>query len=1012
MPESSLQHQRDSIVQLRRALHAQRGLVIQAWPSTELLAVLQDHLGEISADGGHVVVLDGGEATSRNEASGSLGGLLLNRVFRDTVQFTCGNGLSCSLGFLTNELAKPESSAWMDRLRLVVVPVGEQVFASPDEWELLALSLRDRTRERSIPYPQFVVVLGPRRSPESAIRDTLPIYNEDGTRQLAWAEVSLSGGEPQQAWWTVWSTESPFEYVANLSTHNRDHYCGIEPVLAHFAGLWRLEHSHVIPHEAVSTVDQRQAIQKDSPQVLYQDVDHSDWINLHKRSRFVGAVSLRDSCGNPWRSLQAVAAAGGQDIVINIATTPTLLLGYLLANAKFFAHQPLEPLSPKMANEVPFDIAVQLVRRIRTAGRLRLEAVSSTLVQAGSDVGSVGHGLHTLRELFSRQLGDSVADSIEVSSSSQWNSARSRFERASFISLGKHNLSSTRIGWLNYFDVRDSAGTVYRRLRAEHVLQTCLPGQIYAIAGKAFLVERISWTDRCVFVSHDDSRGEPMYRPALNVASEIPVAQWTQINRELPQVQIDEVRVDVRFYRTDFSVRTSGYVESSGHWATAPVWKQLNESPVRQYRLGRVAKLRLLKGDGETSLLSPRAAVALALWLNESAVTLFPETARYFLAVADVADEYRPPAAPLRHIVPRLTGACRSLDDSVLVFEDSHSDLGLARSFVDNMSFLLDLCYDYLGWFLDENSAEGRIGTAVCLENEFLPAKPFLAFGASASDEAVGIVELRDALRQLEPWFGRGSFKARRTQAQTAAVSLSLIEDAGPINHQNCDFCAKQVEHGEMQVMPDDGRVRCTACAAHGVDSLDQLKTLYGIARRFLVETLAVGFVDKLDVILVSQADLAQRIGERFIPTSGYDPRAVGLAIPRSRSIFDDKRHEVLIESGFSPEVTTATLVHELTHVWQFMYLDHDRMHREYGKLLIEGHALWAEAEFLNCQAATPSPGLAAERLKEAFETAEQRKSSDDEYGQGYRLLCERMVGQSRGSKGGAFEWLRETFPQ
>jgi len=66
---------------------------------------------------------------------------------------------------------------------------------------------------------------------------------------------------------------------------------------------------------------------------------------------------------------------------------------------------------------------------------------------------------------------------------------------------------------------RDESGTVYHQLRADHVLQTYLPGQLCVIEGKSFRVERVVWAERCVFVSHDDTLAEPDYRTTTGLRS-------------------------------------------------------------------------------------------------------------------------------------------------------------------------------------------------------------------------------------------------------------------------------------------------------------------------------------------------------------------------------------------------------------------------------------------------------------------------------------------------------------
>ena len=366
---------------------------------------------------------------------------------------------------------------------------------------------------------------------------------------------------------------------------------------------------------------------------------------------------------------------------------------------------------------------------------------------------------------------------------------------------------------------------MYQQIRADHVLQTYLPGQLCVIEGKSFRVERVAWPERCVFVSHDDTLAEPDYRTAHRITFITPVAERKPLNAH-PGVtdRIRGIGMETQYYRCEFKIDTMGYCESPDHWATPPVYRQLDGHPARHYRQGRVARLALSRLDGG-SLLSPSAAIALALWLNEAVVALFPEVYRYFIAVADVGDGDQPASFPADMIVPRLQGE-RCQDNGILIFEDSHSDLGIARAIADNGQFILDLCNDYLAWFLEENTAASRMGKPVGLENKLLPSVDFFCFGTDARDPAIGLAELRVALQNWEPLFGEQSFTKRRKRAMTKGGGLSLLADAALNGQPNCDFCGGLIEIGEMQVMPEDGRIRCTACSGHGVDSLEKLQLL------------------------------------------------------------------------------------------------------------------------------------------------------------------------------------------
>jgi len=537
------------------------------------------------------------------------------------------------------------------------------------------------------------------------------------------------------------------------------------------------------------------------------------------------------------------------------------------------------------------------------------------------------------------------------------------------------------------------------------VLQTYLPGMTAVIAGRTFKIKRVDWAGGAVYASHDDTLWQPDYRPARQVALHTPAGQ--RRHSAVAGYPVTNAkhgyRIDKTFCRLDFSVGTPGYYESADQWASPPHYHESPaDLPARRYRAGRAARLRLLAADGQASRLSAPAAVALAAWLNEAAALLFPETGRFLVAVADAAAH--PASEPAQGIVPRLSGETEA-DNSVWVFEDSNADLGLARAVADHCRAILDLCGDYLGWLLEENAPEARPGAPACLENQILPAADFFRYGGAARDPALGFEALLEALRPLAPWFGADALGLRRRQSLKTGAALALVEGGAAAEAADCDFCGARIDGGAWQTLPEDGRVRCLDCAACGVDTLAQLQALYAVVRDFFTQTLRVALAENIAVKLASQAGLARRAGRTFIPTAGFDPRAVGLAVARS-ALDSRQRHEVWIESGFSPEETAATLAHELAHIWQYNSLDHEAMRRDSGNLLLEGHAVWAARAFLREQAARPAALFDPARLRRVGQAVEASTRRDDEYGQGCALLAELSAGRE------PFGWLRRRYPR
>lgn len=991
----------DLASKLAEMLATGNSLIIKAWPSPTLCRILQDHIAQVAARGNNVVVVDDESGVGVGEF-GDIGRLFLNKVFFDDSTFVQGNGLSCPVSRLDDILQQPEASPWVDRLRLVLVPAAEQVFQSPFDWELLAKRLEDRFGRN---LPQFVVVVGERRSPESSLRSILPVFPENA------GEISFRGDRPDHVWWTIWTTQSPMDYAADQST-----YCGVEPVLAHFAGGWGIPESHVLSNPAVASEDQRQNLQKDDQiEVRYKEDRDGAWLDAGEKDGFVGALTLRESSGNPWKGLRCALEPGNRDLIVNIVSQHALLTQYQISNAGFFARNPLDAICPAIIAQNKVGTVIQLLLRIKRNKLFRLETLRTELMAAAL-IDLPEAAFRVYKELLAEIAGKSVSDSVSLSSRWDWHDANGEIEygRATYVRLVNSDTHAAKLDWLRIFTVREenSATTVLGQLRAEHVWQTYMPGQVCVVNGKIYQVKSIHWKQGHIYVSHLDTLQDPVYRESRRVQLLHSPKDWVRIDDQIPDQNFgDGLVVESALYEAAFEVVSLGYAESEDHWASAPK----NRPPPkdiepRRYTHGRVARLSFKKGRG--SLLTPGAAVALAQWLNEAAITLLPESCRFFMAVADVKDNAYPATEPAQWIVPKLDGKNRLGDCSILIFEDSHSDLGISRSVINHLGYLLELCDDYLTWLIKENDSETRVGQAVCLENAMYPFGDFLAYGAAKRDAAIDLEDLHRILREELPITLRNRFTERRHRALTENSGRQLVDNQGGNADTLCDFCGVNVDEGLREVFVD-GRLRCPSCSTCGIDRLDQLLPIYAIGIKVLAALSPVGVVQNIDVKLVTAAELAAMNDDQFIPTSGFDARAVGLAMSRSHtgSIFAEDRHTVLIESGFSPEKTAGILVHELTHTWQFNMLDYSRMDEEYGNLLIEGHAMWAQKEFLRQETVTSTiPGCDRERLEQSIQGVEQMIQSDSDYGRGYRLLVE-LVGRA-GQTSTPFEWLIQHYPR
>ena len=92
-----------------------------------------------------------------------------------------------------------------------------------------------------------------------------------------------------------------------------------------------------------------------------------------------------------------------------------------------------------------------------------------------------------------------------------------------------------------------------------------------------------------------------------------------------------------------------------------------------------------------------------------------------------------------------------------------------------------------------------------------------------------------------------------------------------------------------------------------------------------------------------------------------------------------------------------CTMVHELTHIWQFTSLDFARMEAEHDQLLIEGQAVWAGVACLRKRQLAPA-------------YIQQQTQRNDVYGEGYRFILEQLDRQPQYRT--PFDWLSALYPQ
>jgi hypothetical protein len=96
---------------------------------------------------------------------------------------------------------------------------------------------------------------------------------------------------------------------------------------------------------------------------------------------------------------------------------------------------------------------------------------------------------------------------------------------------------------------------------------------------------------------------------------------------------------------------------------------------------------------------------------------------------------------------------------------------------------------------------------------------------------------------------------------------------------------------------------------------------------------------------MVNAKTLHKNLGESFVPTDQADGRILGVAIRDKRN-----NYTIMLENGSPKLKATMTLVHELTHIWQYLNWDAAKIKAKYGAKhnleVYEGMAKWSEIQY------------------------------------------------------------------
>ncbi|MGI5894698.1 MAG: hypothetical protein ACOX6P_08925 [Candidatus Merdivicinus sp.] len=447
------------------------------------------------------------------------------------------------------------------------------------------------------------------------------------------------------------------------------------------------------------------------------------------------------------------------------------------------------------------------------------------------------------------------------------------------------------------------------------VYQAYLPGQYHVFAGKYYEVRSIN-RERGVLLQRaaDHFSARRSYRQLRKYTlSNLQPQPHAEGSRQISGIQISVLTADV-------TVQTDGYLELSRYddlKTARPVL--LDSIPPREYRQKTILELTFPN-------IQSNQRFTIALLLRELFRTAFPDSHEYLAAVTSTKEWESLP----RGLMDGLSGG---KDGAIYLIEDSQIDLGLSVAAERNLLRFLEQMTEFLLWHRQmlEAAAESDSEAAAYAANHYL------LYGGESVPDGISPNETCDYLIQLG--FDRNSIHWTRT-APTADDSFA---DSG----LRCDFCGMPLSDAGYEVL-QDGRKRCSACRRTAIDTLEDFQTLYQETRSTMESFFEIEIRSEIRVQLADASEMAKIRND----TSDSPDRAVGMAIRNSDG------YTLMIENGAPRMDAAATIVHELTHIWQYQNWDEKSLHEVFpslsGKALSEaeteqreGMAAWAEVQYL-----------------------------------------------------------------
>lgn len=474
-----------------------------------------------------------------------------------------------------------------------------------------------------------------------------------------------------------------------------------------------------------------------------------------------------------------------------------------------------------------------------------------------------------------------------------------------------------------------------------------LRGQQMVYEGNSYTISSI--VDGAIYVSQEMSKGDMVYYP---------ISEFEFIDDfKVKDKCIDTDLIDLNLFAVTTVRRIYGYWACNGgndffddNFVQVNDLRSISGEPLKT----NPEQVSVLEINIRKTALGDRpneACVLLCYILNGLFKTLFPFSYQNLHTATSSArgtEFYKEvlkkgTESDINEIVLSMIGGSingRTIDDEFVrlyVIENSCVEYGMARTLCDRFTSVLAIIREYLNWYMGSADESG------------VPQGKWLHFGGEALPSIFACEDLLNFCTKAAP-----------EVVDDYVVHQEDLDDVA----SGCTFCGRRslfVTH------LGDGRVMCNICHDHRYTRKEEVRELFMDTCDFMEKGYHIKLPKKMRVRFRS----AEAI--RIVSGGTEDGRILGFYSPAKKQLWLESR---------GPKVAMlSTLIHELTHAWQFSALNMAELKRkltdEQFLYLTEGHAVYTEIVTLRKH----NESEYANRLEKIT------LLRDDEYGKGYQII-------------------------